>query len=160
MEAREVVEQALQISGSGRSTDIIARSLVLVNLLSEKEPYQAVELKDVQHLWFMMQEADKYYIYVANDWLYFTAHYSFFTDYPVTRIYYVKVGGLHELANLREWFSKKGIEFPMIPPFRLAELIGADGSLERVKRYLGKKEEGFTSFRGLFKGRKAATTNN
>ncbi|RPI79679.1 MAG: hypothetical protein EHM45_01995 [Desulfobacteraceae bacterium] len=84
MKIREIVEQAIELTGSGRSADIAAKA-VLINLLKDDAPFQAIELDDLRHLVVLMRDADRPHVYGENSTFYFTAHYLHSEDFPIGR---------------------------------------------------------------------------
>lgn len=152
-----MVEQVILIGGSGQSADRVAKSM-LANVLNEKEPFHAIELRELNHLLVMMQGADKPHVFGQNSCFYVTAHYSFTPEYPIGRSYFVKTNDLFKLAKIYKFFSDNNIQLPIIPPAGLNELINEKGSAERIRAFLAKKRKQLAPFKGLFDGRKKSTT--
>lgn len=152
MNIREVVEQVIKSTGSGRSADICAKAL-LVNFLQDGAPFQAVELKDVRHLIVMMREADRPHVYGDGVEFYFTAHYLHSEDFPVGRSYFIKSANLFEIARLQKIVKDEGFSLPVVSPSRLGALIDEDGYGLRLAAYRKRKEVEWQPFKGFFAGR-------
>ena len=155
MKIREIVEQTIESTGSGKSADIAAKA-VLVNLLNDDAPFQAIELKDLRHLVALMKDADRPHVYGENSTFYFTAHYLHSEDFPIGRSYFIKETDLFEVARLHKFFKEEGFSLPIIPPQKLGELINEEGFRARIRAYKERKKSEWQPFKGLFDGRKDA----
>lgn len=157
MKIREIVEQTLKDTGSGKSADICAKS-ILCNLIKEREPFQAIELKDLDHLLLMMRESTFPHVYVEGGVFYFSAYYFHNDRYPVGRNYFIREADLLKIAKLHAYFKSNGLELPIVPPNQLGNKIGQDGFEGRIREFRARQYQETEMFKGLFEGRSKSTS--
>lgn len=151
----EIVEQTIELTGSGRSADIAVKA-VLVNLLRDDAPFHGIEMKEPRHLVPLMKDADHPHVYSERSTFYFTAHYSHSEDFPIGRSYFIREADIFKVARLHKFFQEQGFSLPIIPPQGLGARIGEEGFRDRIKAYKERKEIEWAPFKGLFEGRKDA----
>lgn len=150
-----LIENILKTNNSGHLADIGTKAL-LSNRLNDDEPFQAIELNNVQYLLQMMREADNTGIYIENNTFYFMAYYSHSNDYPVGRSYFIRVTNLFETTKLMQFFENNDIHLEIIPPLKFREITKEEDCRDRIKIYKKQKEIEVAHIRRLYEGRKHA----
>lgn len=157
MKIREIIEKTLKDTESGKSADICAKS-ILCNLIRDNEPFQAIELKRLEHLLLMMKESTFPHVYGEGGVFYFSAYYFHDDRYPVGRNYFMQETDLLKSAKLHAYFKSNGLELPIIPPNQLEKNIHQDGFQERVRGFRDRHFRETKMFRDLFEGRLQSTS--
>ena len=157
MKIREIVEETLKDTGSGKSADICAKS-ILCNLIKDNEPFQAIELKSLDHLMLMMKESDFPHVYGEGGVFYFSAYYFHDERYPVGRNYFMQESDLLRIAKLHGCFKSNGLDLPIIPPNQLGKKIVQDSFEARIREFRDRQSQETEMFKGLFEGRSQSTT--
>jgi hypothetical protein len=152
-----MIEQTINNGGTGRSADIVAKS-IMFNLIKNDEPFQVIELRQRNQLLTMMRDADFPHVYGEASTFYFSAHYYYGEDYPIGRTYFMKERDLVKIAKLYQFFKEEGIDLPIIPPTLIGEKIKESGFVQRIRSFKTEKEKQLAPFKGLFKGRQQSTT--
>ncbi len=157
MKIREIVEETLRDLGSGKSADTCAKS-VLCNLIKENEPFQAIELKSLEHLLLMMKESTFPHVYGEGGIFYFSAYYFHDDRYPVGRNYFIREADLLKIARLHAYFKSNGLALPIIRPDQLGKKISQDGFEARIREFRERQSRETEMFKGLFEGRSRSTS--
>ncbi|QZN90546.1 hypothetical protein [Idiomarina abyssalis] len=152
MKVINVVEYTLNKTSSGISADICAKS-ILCNSISEDLPFQAIELRNLNHLLLMLKDADFPHIYGEAGTFYFCAYYAHNSRYPVGRNYFIRETSLARIGRMHSYFKSKGLPLPIIPPSELNEKIEIKEYQSRVRDFKLQQAKETKAFRGLFEGR-------
>jgi hypothetical protein len=157
MKIREIIEETLEDTGSGKSADIHAKS-VLCHFIKDGEPFQAVELKEPEHLLLMMKDSTFPHICCDGGVFYFSAYYFHDERYPVGRNYFMQESNLLNMAKLKKYLSSCGVELTIILPCLLKERISQSKVESRVRDFRKRQSKETALFKGLFEGRSKSTT--
>lgn len=156
MNARETVEEAIASTGSGKSADLCAQTL-LCNLIEDNVPFQAIELREISELAVMMKQADSAHIYGERAIFYFSALYKHNDRYPIARNYFIKVSNLIEVPQLKSNFAANGIKLPIISAHDFGLLLEEHNFKNRIKVFKERQKKETKIFKGLFEGRTGST---
>lgn len=156
MKIVEAVEDAIKSGSHGKGADVVGRAL-LVNVIRDEQPFQAIELRSREDLLVMMRGADRCYIYGESGVFYFSAYYFHSNEYPVGRTYFLRKQSLVDVGRLRDYFVEFDIHLSFVPPPALGDLIKKNGFELRIKKFKEAQAKKLSPFKGLFEGRKAST---
>jgi len=156
MNAREIVEETIASTGSGKSADLCAQT-ILCNLINDNMPFQAVELRKIDDLLIMMKQADSAHIYGEGGVFYFSALYKHTDRYPIARNYFTKTSNLLDVAKLKSIFEQGGIALPIISACDMANLLGESHFRARIEEFRERQSKETKLFKGLFEGRTEST---
>lgn len=157
MKVKEIIEESLRKSRSGKSADICAK-VVLCTLIKDGEPFQAIELESVEHLLLMMKDSGFPHVYGECGVFYFSAYYYHDERHPVGRNYFIKKKDLLDMAGLYEFLKRNGFDLPIIPPKMLPDKIQMEGFEKRISDFRERQDRESSHFKGLFEGRSKSTT--
>ncbi len=154
MKIRDVVEDAIRDTNSGRASDVTAKSMLGINI-APNAPFQAIELRTTPDLEVMLRDADCSFIYCQASEFYVTAYYQHDDRYPVGRAYFLREANLLELAKLQMWLAKLGFNLTIVNDEQMRGLINHSELNIRIADFRKRQSEETKLFRGLFEGRKS-----
>ncbi len=156
MNAREIVEETIASTGSGKSADLCAQT-ILCNLIQDNMPFQGIELKKINELVVMMKQADSAHIYGECGVFYFSAFYKHSARYPIARNYFIQTSKLFEVPKLKSSFEATGINLPIISTKEFGLLLEEVNFKDRIKEFRDRQSKETNLFKGLFDGRTEST---
>ncbi|MEO9944059.1 hypothetical protein [Paraglaciecola sp.] len=156
MNTREIVEETIASTGSGKSADVCAQA-ILCHLIQDEMPFRGIELRSFDELAIMMRQADSAHIYAEGGIFYFSAFYKHTDRYPIGRNYFIQTAKLFEVPQLKSKFEVNGIKLPIISAHDFGLLLEEHNFKKRIKAFRERQSKETKLFKGLFEGRTEST---